>query len=74
MIQKHNGMRNTFLRVGRSLAVPMRGPCTHCPVPPPLVVPARRLPPATTAAKAADVENTTTQAAGTNPAVSEAVQ
>jgi LysM repeat protein len=45
MIQKANGLRNTFLKLGRSLTVPMRGPCTQCPLPPPFVVPARRLPP-----------------------------
>ncbi|XXF80527.1 penicillin-insensitive murein endopeptidase [Myxococcaceae bacterium GXIMD 01537] len=44
-IQKANRMRNTFLRVGQVLSVPLRGPCTHCPVPPPVVVPPRRLPP-----------------------------
>lgn len=44
MIQKANGMRNTFLRVGRTLRIPLRGPCTHCPVPPPVVVPPRCLP------------------------------
>ena len=45
LIQRANGMRNTFLRLGRSLTVPMRGPCTQCPLPPPFVVPPRRLPP-----------------------------
>lgn len=46
MIQKANGMHNTFLKLGRPLQVPMRGACTQCPVPPPLVVPPRHLPPA----------------------------
>ena len=45
MIQKANGMRNTFLKLGRPLQVPMRGACTQCPVPPPLIVPPRHLPP-----------------------------
>lgn len=45
MIQRANGMRSTFLKLGRSLTVPMRGPCTQCPLPPAFVVPARRLPP-----------------------------
>jgi len=45
MIQKANGMRNSFLTLGRSLVIPMRGPCTQCPLPPPFVVPPRRLPP-----------------------------
>lgn len=44
-IQKANGMRNTFLQLGRSLIVPMRGPCTQCPLPPPVVVPPRRVAP-----------------------------
>ncbi len=44
-IQKANRMRGTFLRLGQVLAVPLRGPCTRCPVPAPVVVPPRRLPP-----------------------------
>ena len=44
-IQKANRMRGTFLRAGQVLRVPMRGPCTRCPVPPPVEVPPRRLPP-----------------------------
>lgn len=44
-IMRANGMRNTFLRLGRVLKVPLRGPCNRCPVPPPVVVPPRRLPP-----------------------------
>lgn len=45
LIQKANGLTSTALRVGRTLNIPLRGPCTKCPVPPPLVVPARCLPP-----------------------------
>lgn len=45
LIQKANGLTSTALRVGRTLNVPLRGPCTSCPVPPPLVVPPRCLPP-----------------------------
>ncbi|MEW5854046.1 MAG: penicillin-insensitive murein endopeptidase [Myxococcota bacterium] len=44
-IMKANHMRRTFLRVGRTIVVPLRGPCTHCPLPPEVVVPPRRLPP-----------------------------
>jgi murein endopeptidase len=44
-IQKANRMRGTFLRAGQVLRVPMRGPCTKCPIPPPVDIPARRLPP-----------------------------
>lgn len=45
MIQKANRMTSTFLSVSRTLLVPLRGPCTRCPLPPPVVVPPRRLPP-----------------------------
>lgn len=45
LIQKANGMTSTALRVGRTLNVPLRGPCTNCPLPPPLSIPARCLPP-----------------------------
>jgi murein endopeptidase len=44
-IQKANRMRRTLLSVGQRLLVPLRGPCTRCPLPPPVVVPPRRLPP-----------------------------
>ncbi|ATB46669.1 penicillin-insensitive murein endopeptidase [Corallococcus macrosporus] len=45
MIKKANRMKSNFLRAGNRLSVPLRGPCTHCPVPPPFVLPSRRLPP-----------------------------
>ena len=45
LIQKANGLTSTALRVGRTLNIPLRGPCTNCPVPPPLVIPDRCLPP-----------------------------
>lgn len=45
LIQKANGLNGTMLRVGRTLNIPLRGPCNNCPLPPPLVLPARRLPP-----------------------------
>jgi murein endopeptidase len=45
MIQKANGLTGTALSVGRTLNIPIRGPCTQCPLPPPLVVPPRLLPP-----------------------------
>lgn len=44
-IQKANGMKNSFLRIGRVLKVPLRKPCTRCPLPPEVVVPDRCLPP-----------------------------
>ncbi|MFZ5440612.1 MAG: LysM peptidoglycan-binding domain-containing protein [Myxococcota bacterium] len=40
-----NRLANSFLRVGQVLRVPLRGPCTNCPVPPLVVVPPRRVPP-----------------------------
>jgi LysM repeat protein len=52
MIQKANGMRKTQIRAGRTLRIPLRGPCTHCPIPPPLVLPPRCLPPVASAASA----------------------
>lgn len=45
LIQKANGLNGTMLRVGRTLNVPLRGPCNNCPLPPPLVLPPRHLPP-----------------------------
>ncbi len=61
-IQKANRMRKTFLRLGQRLAVPLRGPCTHCPVPSPVVVPPRRLPPETKVAVAATAQAPEAQA------------
>jgi murein endopeptidase len=43
-IRNANRVRGTLLRIGQVLSVPLRGPCTRCPVPPPVVVPPRRLP------------------------------
>lgn len=55
-ILKASGMQNSFLRVGRVLKVPLRKPCTSCPVPPATIVPPRRLPPPTLeAGRQADV-------------------
>ena len=45
LIQKANQLTSTALRLGRTLTIPLRGPCTNCPVPAPLVLPARCLPP-----------------------------
>ncbi len=44
-IKRANHMKTSFLSIARSLVVPLRGPCTRCPLPPPVVVPAKRLPP-----------------------------
>jgi len=43
-IRNANRVRGTLLRIGQVLSVPLRGPCTRCPIPPPVVVPPRRLP------------------------------
>lgn len=40
-----NQLTSNALRVGQVLKVPLRGPCTSCPVPPLLAVPPRRIPP-----------------------------
>lgn len=44
-IMKSNGMHKSFLHLDQRLLVPLRGPCTHCPLPPPVMVPPRCLPP-----------------------------
>ncbi len=44
VIQRQNRVKSNRLRVGQVLTIPLRGPCTSCPLPPPVVVPPRRLP------------------------------
>ncbi|MCA2976842.1 MAG: penicillin-insensitive murein endopeptidase [Myxococcaceae bacterium] len=44
-IKRASGLTTNLLRLGRVLKVPLRKPCTSCPVPPPTWVPPRRLPP-----------------------------
>jgi hypothetical protein len=44
-IRNANHLKNDMLSLGRVLQVPMRKPCTRCPVPPDVVVPGRHLPP-----------------------------
>nr|WP_242544418.1 LysM peptidoglycan-binding domain-containing protein [Corallococcus sp. NCSPR001] len=63
-IKKANRMRNTFLSIGRRLVIPLKGPCTHCPIPPPVQLPPRRLPPV---AEAPALVNTTPAASGKLP-------
>ena len=60
-IKRANHMKNSFLSLARTLVVPMRGPCTHCPMPPPVVVPAKRLPPPEQSASADTVVATEAQ-------------
>jgi len=46
-LREANHLSSTaVLRVGQVLKVPLRGPCTSCPLPPHVVVPRRRIPPA----------------------------
>jgi murein endopeptidase len=52
-IQHTNRMRGSFLHVGQQLRIPLRKPCTKCPLPPPVVVPARCLPASTVASASA---------------------
>jgi LysM repeat protein len=44
-LKKANHLTSSFLRLRQVLRVPLRGPCTNCPVPPLVVVPPRRGPP-----------------------------
>jgi LysM repeat protein len=66
-IRKASGLSNNLLRIGRVLKVPLRKPCTTCPVPPPMVVPPRRLPPGaeTVTAPSVDAGVTEPEDAGT---------
>ena len=43
LIQKASGLAGTLLSVGRTLIVPLRGPCTQCPATAPVIVPPRIL-------------------------------
>ena len=45
LIQKVNRVSPRSMQVGRILSIPLRGPCNHCPLPPPMLVPPARLPP-----------------------------
>jgi LysM repeat protein len=45
LLRKANGLHSNLLHISQVLQVPLQGPCTRCPVPPPVVVPERRLPP-----------------------------
>jgi len=44
-IKNANHLTSSFLRLRQVLRIPLRGPCTNCPVPPLIVVPPRQLPP-----------------------------
>lgn len=43
-IQKANHLRGSMLHLQQRLLIPLRKPCTHCPLPPPVSVPPRCLP------------------------------
>jgi len=45
LLRKANRIKGSMLRLSQVLQVPLQGPCTRCPVPPPVSVPERRLPP-----------------------------
>ena len=47
-----NRLTSSFLRLRQVLKVPLRGPCTNCPVPPLVVLPPRRVPPPPAASSA----------------------
>jgi murein endopeptidase len=44
-LKKANHLKRTFLAANQRLLVPLHGPCTKCPLPPPVEVPPRCLPP-----------------------------
>lgn len=44
LIQRVNKVSPRSMQVGRILSIPLRGPCNHCPLPPPSLVPPPRLP------------------------------
>lgn len=53
-LRKANRIRGSLLRISQVLKVPLRGPCTRCPLPPAVTLPERRLPPNFAAAPAAE--------------------
>ena len=55
-LQKANRLRGTFLHLDQRVAVPLRKPCTRCPLPPPVVVPPRCLPASATLAAQAPTQ------------------
>jgi LysM repeat protein len=55
-IQKANHMTRTALRLSQVLKIPLHGPCTHCPVPPPLLIPPRHLSPTDHVTQPVDVK------------------
>ncbi|WP_224241851.1 LysM peptidoglycan-binding domain-containing protein [Hyalangium gracile] len=68
-LRNANRIRGTLLRIGQVLSVPLRGPCTQCPVPPPVVVPPRRLPAVAKVDAPAEVKASVQARADVQPAV-----
>ncbi len=66
-LRKANRLKSNFLRLSQVLRVPLRGPCTHCPVPPAVVLPARRVAPGAPPAVAASPALTEPLAASPPP-------
>jgi murein endopeptidase len=54
LIKKANRLRNRTLSIGSVVKVPLRRPCSSCPVPPATFVPPRRLPPSRDSASVTD--------------------
>jgi murein endopeptidase len=54
-LQKANHLKRSFLSANQRLLVPLKGPCTKCPLPPPVEVPPRCLPPVVDASTAGTV-------------------
>ncbi|MCX7943253.1 MAG: penicillin-insensitive murein endopeptidase [Deltaproteobacteria bacterium] len=44
LIKKANRLKSHNIRAGTTLLIPLLGPCHHCPEPPDVVIPKRRLP------------------------------
>jgi murein endopeptidase len=67
-IRRANHLRaGTVLHLGQHLSIPLHGPCVNCPLPPPVAVPPRVLPPDQDSTMAAR-----TWAGGINPELSTA--
>ena len=54
-LKKANHLKRTLLAANQRLLVPLKGPCTKCPLPPPVEVPPRCLPPVVDASTARTV-------------------
>jgi LysM repeat protein len=66
-LKKANHLRNSFLRISQVLRVPLRGPCTRCPIPPAIVIPERRLPPSVGTEQRADLVRSVSEVGAGSP-------